>query len=354
MESDFHPQLFVSQGSRALIVIDSNEVVRDWFLRGLAFRVMRYLIEIHGLQVAIPAVALPEIESAYAREVEKLETSLARVARDAARLGLEVPRPGASHLLERYGERLAEVLENLGIEVIDIPEVPHSDLVRRAVGRTPPFDASGGGYRDALVWLSALSAASSSGPLLIASRDKAFSRSDGELHEALVEEAAQRGVEAGLITDLGRWCLEQLPWAKEMSLPDVAAEVRDDRFATYLAQSDFPWDLDIEPLEIGLPASSAIVSEGGTVESIERVGARVEKAGETLVEYRITLDLDLRAELDADDARVMNLDYEPAGKPGRVSAPYRPKVTLRTICVFDEYDEGKGWYYLDLQPVADT
>src|SRR5262249_54391515 len=148
-------------------------------------------------------------------------------------------------------ERLEEVL---GIAVLDWPDVPHSDLVSRAVSRRPPFDSKGSGYRDSLVWANVLELAKARADVALCSEDKIFAGQDETLAPQLQAEIATIGGSVELVRDLGKWLLDQLPWTSD-SLAAAVARGRDEEFYQFLLQSDLQQYLIPEPKDLGFSQS---------------------------------------------------------------------------------------------------
>lgn len=64
--------------------------------------------------------------------------------------------------LEAIGDRLRLRLSDAGVSFLPIPQVQHEQLVTAAVHRRKPFNETGSGYRDALIWESVKESASQS------------------------------------------------------------------------------------------------------------------------------------------------------------------------------------------------
>lgn len=327
------------------VVLDSTEITRDWYLRGLNFKLLQYLHELEGLMLTVPASVIEEVSANHDRARLEAERSFERVVKEYARLGLPLPvKPAPAGA---YREELLEALESQMIGILPWPDVSHSDLVARAVSRTPPFGANGSGYRDSLVWAAALAAAipepgityGAPKHVVLASQDRIFSNGRGGLADALVKEAEEAGLSVELATDLQAWIAEQLPRSQRTGLRDVAAKARDARLTQYLMESDFFQYLEIRPENLNLPKST------GDVNVIEDHGFNLEPIrfskldrGKTLVEYSLTVRTLVEAEMSREGADANRWDWRGRSVLDRVWAEVPIELQGRLEVVFDAYD----------------
>lgn len=231
-----------------VVVLDTNELQRDWLCTGLRFQLLRYRHFYPPIQVYIPAVVIEEVAANHAREVEEARTSLNSAVRKLERLGLpsQVTLAGnfdyRSFLLERFDEVLA-------ITPLQWPNVSHEQLVDRAVNRISPFDNRGSGYRDSLVWADVLTLARSGQDVVLVSQDRAFASAD-TLAEPLAAEVVQLPGTVQLVRDFGSWLLGRLPWSVA-NLDDAVAHSRDAEFFEWFLQSDFQAELEPDAQDLG-------------------------------------------------------------------------------------------------------
>lgn len=142
-----------------LVVVDANIVVKNPRLQGDKWDAARDAIRADRLRLVLPETARLEAVGAFHRAHETKILELKRIlrrssgrARDAAQ-GLQAVY---QQEIDEYETILSSRLTELGIEIANVPSHSHTELTQRAIGRMPPFDEDGGGYRDTLLWLSAL------------------------------------------------------------------------------------------------------------------------------------------------------------------------------------------------------
>jgi hypothetical protein len=279
------------------------------------------------IRLAISECTLAELEALLTREaVARIDRARSAEA-DLRAIGLDrelVPPPTASGLAATRLARFRSDLRRAGAGLVPAPPVGHLDLTRRAAERRPPFDAKGGGYRDALLWHTALDLASDASVLLVTG-DRGF-RGDAEkgtLHPDLRSEAGRKTVR--LAQNLAE--VVQTLVAEETTLAGALdRRLRED--------DDFGWDLfksalgplmNHRMLAADLAAGRWSRSIAGIqVNSVELPGetrvltARKNLRGETetKISMRLNADLDLRVD-DLDDEVVGLVPLEQIQDIGR-------------------------------------
>ena len=156
------------------VFFDSTVFCSDFYLSREMFRIVISLAASKGYRLYVPEVVKMEVERKHAEAIAELSTE---VLRKTERRSDDLLPPGSAAELFRgvhvalgkascrFGERFEQRLSEAGITVIPIPDVPHRDLVMRAVQRRKPFTSEPkkkrkGGYRDALIWLTILGVSS--------------------------------------------------------------------------------------------------------------------------------------------------------------------------------------------------
>ena len=201
------------------IVIDSNILVEQGFGNSA---LMGVLLSTSGLlehQIIIPQLVIEEVTAKFRRELIEDTKEVRKVAKRLSQL-LSKSAVYLDEELDPESEtanfrvRLKERLDEAGTVFLDYPETKHSELVKRAVSRSRPFDSQGSGYRDSLIWESVAELAHSvDGEVILLSSDKAFSNQKGELHPDLVNDLNSRGVPQGkvtLVSTLGKFLDEHV------------------------------------------------------------------------------------------------------------------------------------------------
>ncbi|MBF4615486.1 PIN domain-containing protein [Curtobacterium sp. VKM Ac-1376] len=278
------------------IVLDTTELRRDWTLTGLTLRLLGHASWQTFVDVRIPAVCVEELISHHRREVMKADEQFNSVARTYRRLGVAAPEAPFVGDYRRYVEERLD--EHLGFAVLPIPHADHADLVRRAVGRIPPFDDKGSGYRDSLVWANVLELAGAGADVVLVTADRIFRADNGELAAPLRLEVDSLQGRVQVVTELTPWLLENLPW-RSTTVADAVAIAQDEEFAQYFDASDFQDEMQPEAEHVGFdraPYAFRVDDIQWTV-GIERTGSPRSTVGADVVEYDITGDVTFEAVL---------------------------------------------------------
>lgn len=319
------------------LVLDTTELRRDWMFRGMTSQILAHAVSKTINTVAIPAPVLEELVAHHARESAEARARLERTVADNHRLGLATVAADSvvfdyrNFVLERWDERL-------GFSVLPWPTVEHSALVFRAVNRLAPFDEKGGGYRDALVWASALELAGKGADVVLVSADRAFSDGGDRLAPSLMEEFADLPGSIELVRDLAPWLLSHLPWGAE-TIAEAVILARDEAFVTYFLESDLQDELSPDAEAVGFDTAPYFfrVAEVDWDGSCDRVSTRPVSDGASIAEYDIGEIVEFVAEV-SDRSRIEpGWDTERASSAGRLVVKGRVNLVLR-VGVFFEND----------------
>ncbi|MER7447852.1 PIN domain-containing protein [Microbacterium sp. NPDC097977] len=171
-----------------LVIVDANILIQDPLMRERKWDAARSAINAGRLRLVLPEVARREAIGGFRRDhLDKI-----RQIRSVLRKSSANAKRAADALLQTYTDEvlayesiLDSRIEALGIEVVPLPDVDHIELTQRAINRVPPFDESGGGYRDSLIWLTALAQVDEPpfNDVTILSKDSIFAKRRKSLQE---------------------------------------------------------------------------------------------------------------------------------------------------------------------------
>lgn len=156
-----------------------------------------------GALIAIPSVVIAELKRAGIQELEEARVIIARVNRTLVRLGrtpVRTPELESVSSAQVVEELFSTRLNEWGILTLKLPDVPHAEILAKDIGRRKPFDDSGRGYRDALIWHSILEFAQQEETdgdapeevYFVTDNSSDFAGPDGELDSTLLAEAAEK------------------------------------------------------------------------------------------------------------------------------------------------------------------
>ena len=187
---------------RPIVFVDANAIVKQaWFLDTPQWRLLRHQSQHGAIELVVPEVAFREVVAKFRLEVSEELKTLTGVQEKLHRLiEYEIPETSTAEvdfLVENYREELQAILDRCNAVVVPIPEVDLAELVERAANRHRPFDSSGNGFRDALIWETVVAQLNAKRPTaaFLVTNDNAFysSNNDVNLHSELISDAESRG-----------------------------------------------------------------------------------------------------------------------------------------------------------------
>lgn len=149
----------MERAGAVLVVVDANIIVMNALLRGDKWDAAREAINAGRLRVVLPATARLEAIGTHRRAHETKVLELKKILRRSS----DRAKQAADSLLAVYEQEIADYetlldarILDIGIEIANEPSHSHIEITERAIARKPPFDERGGGYRDTLLWLTAI------------------------------------------------------------------------------------------------------------------------------------------------------------------------------------------------------
>jgi hypothetical protein len=216
------------------IVLDTTELVADFYLSGTAFRILSECLERLSATLIVPAVVVDEAVAKYDQQVRQLRSEAERFSGKFERLfeqRLTMPLEYIDKIGELYQSSLFGRILSFPAEIAPYPTTPHPELVRRAARRKRPFSDSGAGYRDALIWDTVIGLLQQSDErICFVSRNSRDFGSPPALHPELLVDVTRTGRSTECIRYFGS--LEELN--QQIVLPtltrldDLAAQLQDD------------------------------------------------------------------------------------------------------------------------------
>ncbi len=156
--------------SEILVILDSNALNDDPKWQRPSAGKLLALARRRLVSVAVPQVVLMELErqrvttiankldqlKAAPRKIEAALAELGITAEDASMTVPDLPALTPKELLAKYKAQVEVLLSSSGVDVLPIPTVAHEVMLERDLSRRKPFELTGRGYRDALIWESVL------------------------------------------------------------------------------------------------------------------------------------------------------------------------------------------------------
>lgn len=333
------------------LVLDTNSLFSDFYLRGATFTVIAHEVDAGNLEVVVPEVVVLETVGNFHREIggaqghlSKFSEKFGRLLSDADEVS-DMERKLVS-LADKYETTLRRRLDALGARVEAIPDVAHADLVRRAAERRAPCDSHGNGYRDSLIWHTVVSVAEEDDDLVFVTRDDDFGDDEttGVLHPDLLAElaVAAPGVELTLRPDIVGAIRELLASGSEAEIAEMARQVRLDVLNEWLADAalhDEAILVKVESEPAGLPrsATGADVNWIEDVSEVEHLAVLRRLGDDVLVEFECEADVELELWVDDWDAEHSEMRAVERGRLGQVRVEMRKRLVFDCLATLDSF-----------------
>lgn len=186
------------------IVLDSTVLVGDYWLRSPSFQLLRVYLKNNKAILAVPKVVIEETCNKFDEQSKKAKTELQRAFSNLRRFLLEAPKYPDKEIEEAtldYKPYLEATLDEMKAQVMGYGEIPHSEIVQRDLRRRLPFQPSGKGYRDALIWETLLRKCLNKDGItvFITENTKDFYGPENQLHKDLEKELLEKGFKKGSV-----------------------------------------------------------------------------------------------------------------------------------------------------------
>jgi len=158
------------------VIIDSNIVIANYYLKDTAFsKFCRYFPE-RLIRVYITEVSIEEIFKNYKNNYVEIISEFNRVKKKLNKIETELKdidlEKNASIKYQNY---FYDFLKDNNITILPYPKVGHKEIVQYSVKGKKPFKQKDTGYKDFLIWHSALSLLQENKqPLVILTNDSDF------------------------------------------------------------------------------------------------------------------------------------------------------------------------------------
>jgi PIN domain len=205
-----HQTLAKESRQPKFVVLDANVFISDYWLRSPSFLLLREFLKGGDTTLVVPKIVFEEVVNHRREDLEKLKSDLRAQAREAGRLLrsvkamswlLDISRADSA---EPYDKFLSTELTGMKAEIPDYADIPHINIVNRDLKRKKPFQQSGKGYRDTLLWETIVRHHVATDVLtaFVTQNSRDFSGKEGILHSELIRDVNAIGGEVVLFRDL--------------------------------------------------------------------------------------------------------------------------------------------------------
>lgn len=316
------------------VILDTNIIFSDFHLKGARIKNLCESVKSTGDTVHIPEVVVDESINKYREKTRECKLKIDRGISDFKRLtGKDVEdNPISDEFIlkesEKYARSFKKQLQELGIKIIPYPSISHQELVKRDLARKKPFQETGKGYRDALIWESVKSICEKSLSLFenpkiifVNKNHKDFCE-EGLLHPDLKEDLVNNGINEDyvrVIEDIDIFIKEYIK-PKQKILKNIQEELNankqyngiylnteiNNRITEFLLHREFDYEESSFRQEFENPSVVGINEPSFTVMEVRQISEE-----EFFVEVKIDVDCEFNFFIFKNDAMCMDEDELP-------------------------------------------
>lgn len=316
------------------VILDTNIIFSDFHLKGARIKNLCESVKSTGDTVHIPEVVVDESINKYREKTRECKLKIDRGISDFKRLtGKDVEdNPISDEFIlkesEKYARSFKKQLQELGIKIIPYPSISHQELVKRDLARKKPFQETGKGYRDALIWESVKSICEKSLSLFenpkiifVNKNHKDFCE-EGLLHPDLKEDLVNNGINEDyvrVIEDIDIFIKEYIK-PKQKILKNIQEELNankqyngiylnteiNNKITEFLLHREFDYEESPFRQEFENPSVVGINEPSFTVMEVRQISEE-----EFFVEVKIDVDCEFNFFIFKSDAMCMDEDELP-------------------------------------------
>ncbi|WP_460307736.1 PIN domain-containing protein [Actinocorallia aurea] len=181
-----------------IVIPDANIIIKSPLCSTLPWTLLALGAEKWNISLTVPNSVVVEAVAGYERRVREAQGAWNSWTKDHSMLFSDLPHDEVSlmfEVAERYERTLRETLAAMGADFIEPAEIPTLTYVHRAAARIRPFNSKGEGFRDTLLWFTALEQAAEhpDEEVVLVSNDGDFWARE-EMHPDLLADLDERGL----------------------------------------------------------------------------------------------------------------------------------------------------------------
>lgn len=226
------------------IVLDTNIVFNNWYLRGPHFSLLEKYLGLSDARLFVPEIIALETKNNFNKELTRSVKSLDK---DMAELRKLLPEenvlrrlPDIAKECRKYNAKLDERLAELYAERPGHSDIPHDAIVSRALAPRKPYRQDDKGYRDTLLWEVILRkiATKETTTFLISNNHTDFANkpTDRMLHADLINDLVSAGLSEDSVqfySNLKSFVDEQVKPKLEVVTDDIVHSLEQGSYGTF-------------------------------------------------------------------------------------------------------------------------
>lgn len=139
-----------------IVIIDTSVIVADFWLKGTEFSILWANLETISAQLVIPEVVLDEAVNKFGERlkeaVDAAQKKLNALEKLLQKDQIKLDSVSIEDEKKKYRRYFKERINYISGSIAPYPNTPHKEIATRAMHKRKPFNSSGKGYRDTLIW----------------------------------------------------------------------------------------------------------------------------------------------------------------------------------------------------------
>lgn len=138
------------------IILDTNPIYQDFFLSRHQIKILERHLSTTEDELCIPGIVREEIVRHFQKKYKEILDAQKKVNEFLGSIGhirnATETTPSLEEATKEYQEKLHERLKALNARIMPLPKIGLEKILQRDLGERKPFDTSGKGFRDTLIW----------------------------------------------------------------------------------------------------------------------------------------------------------------------------------------------------------
>ncbi|MCX8890695.1 PIN domain-containing protein [Vibrio parahaemolyticus] len=186
------------------VFLDTNAFYNNWFIDNAHFKSLFNYLNNEKFDLVISELVIQEVNNIQGRESNEACVEIERLLKKLYKLNKHDLGVNVNQIKLAEYDLLSTLQEKVyWLEVFSYEDIPHSEVVDRALNVTKPFAKGEKGYRDTMIWLSFLDYLKSNnvkGDIAFITNNKndffEGKKDNLTLHAELARDVTERGIEA--------------------------------------------------------------------------------------------------------------------------------------------------------------
>lgn len=192
-------------------ILDANIIISDYRFNSTDSRVLLESSKKGNIDLYVPEIVLDEVFNKFEERLfeakSKIDKELSVIKKTTnTEIKDEIDENFIKRKVDEYKDYIHKLFDDNKVNVLEYPNIPHKQIVFKAIKKLKPFNSNEKGYRDALIWeniksLMPIIGTNAANPdvIFITNNKKDFCENENDLHKELINEIEKDDLEVDSI-----------------------------------------------------------------------------------------------------------------------------------------------------------